>query len=119
MAKANMKKVGNVKYLSDMPYSFNKGYILIDDVLFLIGNNRSVDDSWSVDGNTEEQMVISARKEADINLKTSITIDDAKVYSAGTVADEGELITVEESFQRMDPEEQDGYDDLIDYFGKD
>lgn len=113
MAKANMKKVGNVKYLSDMSYSFNKGYILIDDMLFLIGSNKSVEGSWSVDGNTEEQMLISARKEADISLKTRIAIDDAKVYSAGTVLDEDILITAEEAFQRMDPEEQDGYDDLI------
>lgn len=117
MKKEDTKKVGNYKYLSDMTYEFRRGYILIEDMLFLIGNNKSVEDSWDVDGKTYSQMLISARERADISNKTLIVIDDEDVYSAATVADEEELVDAEEAFWRMEPEEREGYEDLIDYFG--
>lgn len=91
------------------------GNVIVGDTLFQV-ENGTITDSYQLSGKTFKEKVQSARVQADLDNRKRIYVDTEGVYDEDTVADEGELVTVDEAFERLSEEERDDYESLAEYF---
>ena len=106
---------GKYEELDELQNGFRSGHIIVGETLFEVDKGTIVD-SWDLKGGSPEEMAKQAREAADLSNRHRIVIDTEGVYNEDIVADEGELLTAQESYDRMDPEEQDDFDSLAEHF---
>lgn len=105
---------GKYENLSELQHNFRSGYIIVEGTLFEVDKGTVVD-SWDLSGGTPEAMAAEARQVAELSNTKRVVYDDEGIYSADTIADEGDLVTPFEAYERMDEEEQDDYDSFIEH----
>ena len=101
--------------LDELQHGFSSGHIIVGDTLFEVDKGTVVD-SWSLDKGSPEQMAKQAREVAELSNRHRIVYDGDGVYNEDIVADEGELLTAQESYDRMDPEEQEDHDSFCEHW---
>lgn len=101
--------------LDELTHSFRTGNIIIGNTLFQV-EKGTVTDFYPISGKTISEKVQDARSQADLGNRKRIVVDTEEVYNEDTVADEGELITVDEAFERMSEEDRDDYESFAEYF---
>ena len=108
------EKSGKFEALEDLQHPFRTGHIVVDETLFAIEKGTVVD-SWDLKGGTPEEMAKQAREVADLSNRQRVVIDTEGVYNADIVADEGDLVTAQEAYDRMDEEEKDDHDSFCEH----
>lgn len=101
--------------LEALMHPLRTGNIIVEDTLFQI-EKGTVIDSYQLTGKTFGEKVQDARIQAELGNRKRIVVDTEGVYDADTIADEGELITIDEAFGRMSEEDRDDYESLAEYF---
>jgi hypothetical protein len=100
--------------LSELQREFRSGHIIVEETLFEVDKGNVVD-SWDLSGGSPEKMAAEARQVADLSNHKRIVYDDEGIYDANIVADEGDLVTAQEAYDRMEPEEQDDHDSFLEH----
>ncbi|MBQ3407793.1 MAG: hypothetical protein IJH12_01130 [Clostridia bacterium] len=108
------EKSGKYEALEDLQYGFKSGHIIVGETLFGVDKGTIVD-SWDLKGGPPEEMAKQAREVADLSNRHRIVIDTEGVYDENIIADEGELLTPYESYERMDDEEKEDYDSFCEH----
>lgn len=99
---------------SELPY-FYSGHIIVEDALFEV-ERGIIKNDWDLTGKTVGEKVEESRKVADLSNRKRIVYDDEHVFNPDVVRGEGELITGEDLFNRLSPEEQDDYESYGEYW---
>lgn len=105
---------GKFAYLDELQHDFTSGHIIIDETLFEVDKGNIVG-SWDLQGGTPEEMAKQAREVADLSNRKRIVYDSEGVYDSNIVSDEGELLTAQESYDRMDDEEKEDHDSFCEH----
>ena len=101
--------------LDELQHTFRSGHIIVGQTLFEVDKGTIVG-SWDLEDGTPEQMAQQAREVAELSNRHRIVIDTKGVYDENIVADEGELLTAQQSYDRMDPEDQDDFDSFAEHY---
>ncbi|MBP3707477.1 MAG: hypothetical protein J6J36_02565 [Clostridia bacterium] len=101
--------------LEELMHPLRTGNIIVGDTLFQV-EKGTVTDSYQLSGKTISEKVRDARIQADLDNRKRIIVDTEGMYDEDTIADEGELVTINEAFERMSEEDRDDYESFAEYF---
>lgn len=108
------EKSGKYEALDELQHDFRSGHIIVGETLFEVDKGTIVD-SWDLKGGSNEEMARQAREAADLSNRKRVVIDTEGVYDADIISDEGDLVTAQEAYDRMEPEEQEDHDSFIEH----
>ena len=108
-----------------MPYKFTPlseleslpqtGAFLVEDECFIVSKGEITDSIQLRDSNVQSQ-IAEARNRLDLPRGTRFYQDDENILSADVLHDEGLLLTPEEAFDRLEPEEQEDLESFMEHF---
>lgn len=105
----------NYQNFSELPTNFRSGYLIVRDVLFEV-DKGTITGSWDLESITPSAKARESREVAELSNRKRIVYDDEHVYDPETLLDEGELLTNQEAYDRMSPEDKDDYDSFDEYW---
>lgn len=109
------KKTSGAYYDLEETDNFQSGYLLVDETLYLFDKDGHVQDEYDVCGKRIEEKVSDGRRQAGIDGRTHVYVDTCGIYDSDIIDDYGRLITADEAFDELSPEEQDDYESFAEY----